>query len=61
MEYVVNVTTAQEFRPWEVSELVPRLKIDNALAQECPQIGVYKKTQSRVQYSVAGFYVARKN
>lgn len=43
MEYLVNVTTAQEFRPWEVSELVPRLKIDNALAQECPQIGLYKK------------------
>lgn len=43
MEYLVNVTTAQEFRPWEVSELVPRLKIDNALARECPQIGVIEK------------------
>lgn len=43
MEYLVNVTTAQEFRPWEVSELVPRLKIDNTLARECPQIGVYTR------------------
>lgn len=48
MEYLVNVTSAQEFRPWEVSELVPRLKIDSALARECPQIGQYKKPASRV-------------
>lgn len=39
MEYLVSVTTAQEFRPWELSELTPRVKIDNALAQQCPQIG----------------------
>lgn len=39
MEYLVNVTTAQEFRPWEVSELVSRVKIDKALAQQCPQTG----------------------
>ncbi|TKS91928.1 Cytochrome b-c1 complex subunit 2, mitochondrial [Collichthys lucidus] len=43
MEHFVNVTTAQEFRPWEVSELTPRLKIDNTLAQQCPQIGVLEK------------------
>lgn len=39
MEYLVNVTTGQEFRPWEVSELVSRVKIDKALAQQCPQTG----------------------
>lgn len=39
MEYLVNVTTAQEFRPWEVSELVSRVKIDKVLAQQCPQTG----------------------
>lgn len=39
MEYLVNVTTAQEFRPWEVSELVSRVKIDKAQAQQCPQTG----------------------
>ena len=41
MEYLVNVTTAQEFRPWEVSDLTPRVKIDKALAQQSPQIGPY--------------------
>lgn len=39
MEYLGNVSTAQEFRPWEVSELVSRVKIDKALAQQCPQTG----------------------
>lgn len=53
MEYLVNVTTAQEFRPWEVSELVPRLKIDNALARECPQIGVYIKKHSQIVFNMA--------
>ncbi|XP_041813015.1 cytochrome b-c1 complex subunit 2, mitochondrial [Chelmon rostratus] len=43
MEYLVNVTTAQEFRPWEVEELTSRVKIDKALAQQCPQIGVIEK------------------
>lgn len=43
MEYLVNVTTAQEFRPWEVSELVSRVKIDKVLAQQCPQTGVFEK------------------
>lgn len=42
-EYLVNVTAAQEFRPWEVSELTSRVKIDKALAQQCPQIGVIEK------------------
>lgn len=40
MEFLVNVTTAQEFRPWEVDDLTPRVKVDKALAQQCPQIGV---------------------
>ncbi|XP_056143805.1 cytochrome b-c1 complex subunit 2, mitochondrial [Lampris incognitus] len=43
LEFLVNVTTAQEFRPWEVAELTSRVKIDKALAQQCPQIGVIEK------------------
>uniref|UniRef100_A0A8P4KU72 Ubiquinol-cytochrome c reductase core protein 2a n=1 Tax=Dicentrarchus labrax TaxID=13489 RepID=A0A8P4KU72_DICLA len=43
MEYLVNVTTAQEFRPWEVNDLTPRVRIDKTLAQQCPQIGVIEK------------------
>uniref|UniRef100_A0A665V2G2 Cytochrome b-c1 complex subunit 2, mitochondrial-like n=1 Tax=Echeneis naucrates TaxID=173247 RepID=A0A665V2G2_ECHNA len=43
MELLVNVTTAQEFRPWEVDDLTSRVKIDKALAQQCPQIGVIEK------------------
>lgn len=39
MEYLVNVTVAQEFRPWEVRELVSRVEIDKVLAQQCPQTG----------------------
>lgn len=39
LENLVNVTCAQEFRPWEVSDLTSRVEIDNALAQQCPQIG----------------------
>lgn len=30
MEFLINVTTAQEFRPWEVSELSARVKVDLA-------------------------------
>uniref|UniRef100_A0A8C6PWN5 Ubiquinol-cytochrome c reductase core protein 2a n=1 Tax=Nothobranchius furzeri TaxID=105023 RepID=A0A8C6PWN5_NOTFU len=40
LEFLVNVTTAQEFRPWEVNELTPRVKIDKALVQQCPQMNV---------------------
>ncbi|KAG7505768.1 cytochrome b-c1 complex subunit 2, mitochondrial-like [Solea senegalensis] len=43
LEFLVNVTTAQEFRPWEVDNLTSRVKIDNALAQQCPQISVIEK------------------
>ncbi|XP_030631137.1 cytochrome b-c1 complex subunit 2, mitochondrial isoform X1 [Chanos chanos] len=40
MEYLINVTTAPEFRPWEVSDLTPRLKLDKAIANQNTQIGV---------------------
>nr|XP_019957294.1 PREDICTED: cytochrome b-c1 complex subunit 2, mitochondrial-like [Paralichthys olivaceus] len=43
LESLVNVTTAQEFRPWEVHDLTSRVKLDKALAQQCPQIGVIEK------------------
>ncbi|KAI4807199.1 hypothetical protein KUCAC02_027026 [Chaenocephalus aceratus] len=38
MEYLINVTTAPEFRPWEVSDLTPRVKRDNAQAKQSSQI-----------------------
>lgn len=41
VEYLVNVITSPEFRPWEISDLTPRIKIDKALAKECPQIGEF--------------------
>lgn len=43
LEYLVNVTTGQEFRPWELNELTARVKIDKAMAQQSPQIGVIEK------------------
>uniref|UniRef100_A0A8C6TLC6 Ubiquinol-cytochrome c reductase core protein 2a n=1 Tax=Neogobius melanostomus TaxID=47308 RepID=A0A8C6TLC6_9GOBI len=43
LEHLGNVTTAQEFRPWELDELTARVKIDKAIAQQSPQIGVIEK------------------
>ncbi|XP_015242523.1 PREDICTED: cytochrome b-c1 complex subunit 2, mitochondrial-like [Cyprinodon variegatus] len=43
LDLLVNVTTAQEFRPWEVDELTSRVKVDKALAQQCPQISIIEK------------------
>uniref|UniRef100_A0A669C7I1 Ubiquinol-cytochrome c reductase core protein 2b n=1 Tax=Oreochromis niloticus TaxID=8128 RepID=A0A669C7I1_ORENI len=40
MEYLINVTTAPEFRPWEVSDLTPKVKVDKAQAAQSAQIGV---------------------
>ncbi|CAN9508615.1 unnamed protein product [Ophioblennius macclurei] len=40
MEYLINVTTAPEFRPWEVSDLTARVELDKAQAALSPQIGV---------------------
>lgn len=41
MEYLLNVTTAPEFRPWEVADLQPQLKVDKAVAFQNPQVGKY--------------------
>ncbi|XP_051905497.1 cytochrome b-c1 complex subunit 2, mitochondrial [Hippocampus zosterae] len=43
LEYLVNVTTAQEFRAWEVSDLTPRVNVDKARAKQSPRIGVIEK------------------
>lgn len=43
IEYLVDVTTAPDFRPWELADLTPRVKIDKALADQSPQIGVLEK------------------
>uniref|UniRef100_A0A3B4WNZ3 Ubiquinol-cytochrome c reductase core protein 2b n=1 Tax=Seriola lalandi dorsalis TaxID=1841481 RepID=A0A3B4WNZ3_SERLL len=40
MEYLINVTTAPEFRPWEVSDLTPRVKMDRAQAAHSTQIAL---------------------
>uniref|UniRef100_A0A7M4EEJ5 Ubiquinol-cytochrome c reductase core protein 2 n=1 Tax=Crocodylus porosus TaxID=8502 RepID=A0A7M4EEJ5_CROPO len=40
MEYLINVTTAPEFRAWEVKALQPQLKIDKAIAFQNLQVGV---------------------
>ncbi|XP_056325811.1 cytochrome b-c1 complex subunit 2, mitochondrial [Danio aesculapii] len=40
MEYLINVTTAPEFRAWEVSDLTERVNLDKKLAKQTPQIGV---------------------
>lgn len=41
MEYLINVTTAPEFRPWELAELTPRVKVDNGIARQSAQIGMF--------------------
>ncbi|XP_053734300.1 cytochrome b-c1 complex subunit 2, mitochondrial isoform X1 [Synchiropus splendidus] len=43
MEYLINVTTAPEFRPWEVSDLTARVKLDKAQAADSPQIAVVER------------------
>ncbi|XP_051878529.1 cytochrome b-c1 complex subunit 2, mitochondrial [Pristis pectinata] len=40
MEYLINVTAAQEFRAWELKELPSKLEVDKAVASQTPQIGV---------------------
>uniref|UniRef100_A0A6J0U360 Cytochrome b-c1 complex subunit 2, mitochondrial n=1 Tax=Pogona vitticeps TaxID=103695 RepID=A0A6J0U360_9SAUR len=40
LEYLINVTTAPEFRLWELSEVIPRLKIDKAVALQSPQVRI---------------------
>uniref|UniRef100_A0A2K6QGW7 Cytochrome b-c1 complex subunit 2, mitochondrial n=1 Tax=Rhinopithecus roxellana TaxID=61622 RepID=A0A2K6QGW7_RHIRO len=40
MEFLLNVTTAPEFRRWEVADLQPQLKIDKAVAFRNPQTHV---------------------
>ncbi|KAG9333663.1 hypothetical protein JZ751_010732, partial [Albula glossodonta] len=40
MELLINVTTAPEFRPWEVADLTSRVMVDKAMAEQKPQIGV---------------------
>ncbi|XP_053550939.1 cytochrome b-c1 complex subunit 2, mitochondrial [Bombina bombina] len=40
MEYLINLTTAPEFRMWEVSDLQAKVKVDKAIAYQNPQVGV---------------------
>uniref|UniRef100_A0A7N9AZG1 Ubiquinol-cytochrome c reductase core protein 2b n=1 Tax=Mastacembelus armatus TaxID=205130 RepID=A0A7N9AZG1_9TELE len=42
MEYLINVTTAPEFRPWEVSELTSRVKLDKAWAAQTVVEGLHE-------------------
>ncbi|XP_077476000.1 ubiquinol-cytochrome c reductase core protein 2a [Stigmatopora argus] len=43
LEYLVNVTTAQEFRPWEVNDLTSRVNVDKARAGQSRRIGIIEK------------------
>ncbi|XP_055008622.1 cytochrome b-c1 complex subunit 2, mitochondrial-like [Boleophthalmus pectinirostris] len=43
LEYFSHVTTAQEFRPWELDDLTARVKIDKALCNVDPHVGVMEK------------------
>lgn len=43
LEYFGNVTTGLEFRAWELADLTERVKIDKAMAQQSPQMGVIEK------------------
>ncbi|XP_023559052.1 cytochrome b-c1 complex subunit 2, mitochondrial [Octodon degus] len=40
MEFLLNVTTAPEFRRWEVADLQPQLRVDKAVAFQNPQTRV---------------------
>merc|ERR1712098_245748 len=40
MEFLINVTTAPEFRPWEVSDLKQSVLVDKHQAAQNPGIGV---------------------
>uniref|UniRef100_A0A8C2VW35 Ubiquinol-cytochrome c reductase core protein 2 n=1 Tax=Chinchilla lanigera TaxID=34839 RepID=A0A8C2VW35_CHILA len=40
MEFLLNVTTAPEFRRWEVADLQPQLRIDKTVAFQNPQTRV---------------------
>ncbi|CAI9537259.1 unnamed protein product [Staurois parvus] len=40
MEYLINITTAPEFRRWEIAELADRVKTDKVLAFQNPQVGI---------------------
>uniref|UniRef100_A0A8D3CZ92 Ubiquinol-cytochrome c reductase core protein 2b n=1 Tax=Scophthalmus maximus TaxID=52904 RepID=A0A8D3CZ92_SCOMX len=53
MEYLINITTAQEFRPWEVSDLTPRVKMDKAQAAQSPQIGTVIEALHQAAYKNA--------
>ncbi|CAH2307179.1 cytochrome b-c1 complex subunit 2, mitochondrial [Pelobates cultripes] len=46
MEYLINVTTAPEFRRWEVSDLKEKVKLDKAFAYQNPQVGVLENLHS---------------
>ncbi|XP_076008382.1 cytochrome b-c1 complex subunit 2, mitochondrial [Genypterus blacodes] len=54
MEYLINVTTAPEFRPWEVSDLTPRVKMDKAQAAQSTQIGVVEALHAAAYKNVLG-------
>uniref|UniRef100_A0A672P1P6 Ubiquinol-cytochrome c reductase core protein 2a n=1 Tax=Sinocyclocheilus grahami TaxID=75366 RepID=A0A672P1P6_SINGR len=50
IEYLINVTTAPDVRPWELSDLSPRVKIDKDVADQ--KINV----KTRIMCSVEGAY-----
>lgn len=52
MEYLINVTTAPEFRRWEVAALQPHLRVDKAIAYQNPQVGVLENLHAAAYKNV---------
>uniref|UniRef100_A0A8C4VEM5 Ubiquinol-cytochrome c reductase core protein 2 n=1 Tax=Falco tinnunculus TaxID=100819 RepID=A0A8C4VEM5_FALTI len=52
MEYLLNVTTAPEFRPWEVTDLQSQIKVDKAIAFQNPQVGVLENLHAAAYKNV---------
>lgn len=55
MEFLLNVTTAPEFRRWEVADLQSQLRIDKAVAFQNPQARKYIFRSHSVASKILGF------
>lgn len=62
MEFLLNVTTAPEFRRWEVAALQSQLRIDKAVAFQNPQARKYIfRPYSVVSKILEVFYLSLKD
>lgn len=56
MEFLLNVTTAPEFRRWEVADLQSQLRIDKAVAFQNPQARKYIFSSRSAVCKILGFW-----